>query len=162
MEVIRTVFIDGGSRGNPGESATGYIVLDDYGNEVFRKGRRIGVHTNNYSEYSSLIEALIYIKQNHKENAHKEIVINSDSELLVNQINNHYKVKSKNLLPLFHKAQKLLEVLPNVRIQYIRREQNRTADWIVNRILDNKPYRPVDRSQVGRSYGTAPEESPGS
>jgi len=149
--VIRTVYIDGGSRGNPGESAIGYVVFDNFGNEVYRKGKRVGVQTNNYAEYSALIEALVYIQRNRTENTFEEIVINSDSGLLVNQINNHYKVKSENLLPLFHKAKKLLEVLPNVRVEYIRRKQNRTADWIVNRILDNKPYRPVDRSQAGRS-----------
>ncbi len=160
--MIRTVYIDGGSRGNPGESAIGYVILDEHGNEVFRHGKKIGIHTNNYAEYSSLIEALIYIRQNRKDDNDSEIVINSDSNLVVNQINNRYRVKSKNLLPLFHKTQKLLDVLPKVRIQYIRREQNKTADWIVNRTLDSKSYRPVDRSQVVRSDGMAPEESPGS
>ncbi len=133
------IYIDGGSRGNPGDSAIGFIILDNRGNELFRYGKKIGYHTNNFAEYSALIEVLGYITENGflYQNA-DHIIIYSDSELLVNQIRGRYKVKSKNIIPLFQKVQKLMNKQKNIKIDHIKREKNKAADWIVNRILDGK------------------------
>ena len=133
------IYIDGGSRGNPGDSAIGFIILDNRGNELFRYGKKIGYHTNNFAEYSALIEVLGYITKNgflYQDADH--IIIYSDSELLVNQIRGRYKVKSKNIIPLFQKVQKLMNKQKNIKIDHIKREKNKAADWIVNRILDGK------------------------
>jgi ribonuclease HI len=133
------IYIDGGSRGNPGEGAIGFTVLNSENEEVFRFGKRIGPCTNNYAEYYALIEALEYIVKNCLSGC-KNVEIYSDSELLVKQINNVYKVKSGNLIPLFKKARDVFDNDGRIRIMHINREKNRTADWIVNRVLDEKPY----------------------
>ena len=55
-------------------------------------------------------------------------------------MNKIYKVKSGNLIPLFKKAGNVFDKDSRIRIKHINREKNRTADWIVNRVLDGKPY----------------------
>ena len=153
------IYIDGGSRGNPGESAVGFIIMDDTGKELFRYGKKIGYKTNNCAEYIALVEVLKYLKRyRHLFSKKESITIYSDSILLVNQINGYYKVKSKNIIPLYFDVQKLLNKRGNINIKFLNREKNKTADWIVNRVLNGKSYRPVDRSQKV----IPSEESPGS
>lgn len=133
------IYIDGGSRGNPGEGAIGFAVFNNENREVFRFGKKIGPCTNNYAEYNALIEALEYVVKN-RLSGNKNVDIYSDSELLVKQMNKLYKVKSGNLLTLFKKARHVIENDDRIRIMHINREKNRTADWIVNRVLDGKHY----------------------
>ena len=158
------IFIDGGSRGNPGKSAIGYVIFDEKDNELFRFGKEVGNQTNNFAEYSALLEVLEYLSDNNKIYKRKDqIVIYSDSWLVVNQVNGLYKVRSTNIIPLFQKIQRLLLIMRNISIKHIERENNKTADWIVNRVLDGKRYRPVDRSRKKILIkGLSSEESPGS
>jgi len=111
------IYIDGSSRGNPGPSriavvspTTGFRVIKDIGNG-----------TNNRAEYLALIYSLIYIKHLQPE---EKVTIKSDSALLVNQINGRYKVKSASIAPLYQKATRILQQLPNVKVQYVPREEN--------------------------------------
>jgi ribonuclease HI len=158
------IFIDGGSRGNPGICAIGYVIFDEQDNESFRFGKEVGNQTNNFAEYSALLEVLEYLSDNNKIYKRKDqIVIYSDSWLVVNQVNGLYKVRSTNIIPLFQKIQRLLLIMRNISIKHIERENNKTADWIVNRVLDGKRYRPVDRSRKKILIkGLSSEESPGS
>jgi len=152
-------YVDGGSRGNPGEAAIGFILINGEGRELYRFGKKVGICTNNAAEYLAIYELLKYIMEECPGNIRKEpITIYSDSELLVKQINGEYRVKNLKLIEMHKKVCAILEQLPCVNIKYLSRKENITADWIVNRVLDSKTYRPADRSQ---EY-SAPEESPGS
>ncbi len=113
------------------------VIYGDRGKELLRKGRRIGVATNNEAEYTALIEALQFLEKNHRS---KEAVIYTDSQLVVRQMHGEYRVKSPSLILLYNRARRLKEKLPLVRLMHIDRNRNKTADWIVNRVLDNKPY----------------------
>ena len=111
------VYVDGGCQGNPGpmriavvSPTTGFKVIKD-----------IGSGTNNRAEYLSLVYALIYIKHAHPK---EQVIIKSDSQLVVNQINGRYKVKSASVKPLYQKAISLLHELHNVKVAYIPREEN--------------------------------------
>ena len=130
-------YIDGGCRGNPGNGAVGYVVLED-GTELYRFGKKIGRCTNNVAEYSALIGVLEYLKTIPA--AGGSTTIYSDSELLVMQLTGKYRVKSDTLKPLYGQALKLLKEMKDVRLVHIRREKNKTADWIVNRVLDDGDY----------------------
>src|SRR5271157_328440 len=95
---------DGGSRGNPGPAAIGVIVRKD--EEILTKyTERIDDCTNNVAEYKALIKALELAQRFSKE----EVTCILDSELLVKQLLGEYQIKSKNLIPLFLKVQKLQE-----------------------------------------------------
>lgn len=136
------IYVDGGARGNPGPAAIGFVVFNDSQKELHRFGTRIGVRTNNYAEYCALIEALTYLTSKNSitetMSSHKPATIYSDSELIVRQMNGEYKVKDPKLIPLQKKARGLMGQLDTVRIHHVRRKDNRIADVIVNRVLDNQ------------------------
>jgi ribonuclease HI len=144
-------YIDGGCRGNPGNGAVGYVVLKD-GNELCRFGKKIGRCTNNVAEYSALIDALEYLKSKADEVSPADsgspaagnegpVTVYSDSELLIMQMTGRYRVKSGKLKPLYEKAQRLLKEMKYIRLVHIGREKNKTADLIVNRVLDDRDYK---------------------
>lgn len=127
--VVRT---DGASRGNPGASAAGYIVLQ--GNKIIKKGSKLlGNMTNNQAEYLALIFALENLK------TEDQIDLELDSELAVKQIKGEYKVKHKDIIPLHQKVKSLLEN-KDWTIKHIGRNLNKEADKLANIALDNINY----------------------
>ena len=85
------IYTDGGSRGNPGPSAAGFVLTDVSANQLAASGIYLGEGTNNTAEYTGILKAL----EAAKKLAAKNIEIFSDSELVVRQINGEYKVKWK-------------------------------------------------------------------
>ena len=124
--------IDGASRGNPGHAAYGVCVFDAAGAEVARIGEYLGRQTNNYAEYQGLIAALRWALDNGVE----ELMVRSDSQLLVRQMQGRYKVKSVTLRPLWQKASELAAALGNLHLEHVRRESNIEADSLANDVLD--------------------------
>jgi len=101
--------IDGASRGNPGPAAAGFTLADSAGTQLQAKAFFLGRATNNIAEYTSLVKALEAAKKIGAE----QLVVFSDSELLVRQINGQYKVKSEQIRPLFRQAVNLLGEFKN-------------------------------------------------
>jgi len=132
MEKIE-VFVDGGSRGNPGPAAVGFIINGKEYQEF------IGETTNNVAEYKAVILALKKIKHllGKEKLKNTEIVINSDSDLVVNQLNGKFKILEKELMPLFIEVWNLKFDFPHLKFNYIPREKNKRADELVNQALDN-------------------------
>jgi ribonuclease HI len=128
-----TANIDGAARGNPGPASYGVVVRKPDGTPLESLGKYIGRHTNNVAEYYALIAALDYAA------AHgiKRLRVQSDSQLIVNQIKGLYKVKHPDLRPLHERAKKQAAGLESFTIQYIPREQNREADAAANAALDS-------------------------
>lgn len=124
--------IDGGSRGNPGPGAAGFVLKDSGGNQLLAKGIVLGRTTNNVAEYSSLVKAL----EAAGELGAEQITVFSDSELLVKQINAQYRVKSKLIKPLYEQATNLLDGFKSWKVRHITRDKNKQADSLVNRALD--------------------------
>ncbi|MBZ9572894.1 ribonuclease HI family protein [Patescibacteria group bacterium] len=131
------IFIDGGSRGNPGPAAFGVVVAK--GGKVLKKySQYIGGATNNEAEYQGLIFALKKAKALFgKEKIKKiSIEIKSDSELLIKQMKGEYKIKNPKIQPLFLKAWNLKIDFKNLKFSLISRQKNREADRLVNEVLD--------------------------
>ena len=128
------VFTDGGARGNPGVAGYGVYIEDENKNTLFEEAKFLGIKTNNEAEYLGLIGALDWINYNARE---AEIEINSDSQLLVRQMQGKYKVKADNLKKLWLIAQSLCN---NKKIIFkeIRREYNFRADALANKAMDEK------------------------
>lgn len=124
--------IDGAARGNPGPASYGVVIRDGQGELVAKLKKYIGRMTNNIAEYYGLIAALDYA-QSHGIRA---LRVESDSELLVKQMQGQYKVKSEDLRPLFERAKKMSTALEIFRIDHVYREQNREADALANEALD--------------------------
>lgn len=127
------VYIDGASKGNPGESAYGIVIFKN-GRIFKKKGEYIGITTNNVAEYFSLIFALIECLNFEKD----EIEIKSDSQLLVHQINGKFKVKDEILKILHRIALSLISRYNNIKIVHIKREENEIADKLANSFIENK------------------------
>lgn len=128
------IWIDGGSRGNPGPAAIGVLMENDEGRVLGTVSRTIGVETNNVAEYNALLAGLELALQ--AEASHVEIV--SDSELLVKQMKGEYKVRNQGLMPLYAKARALAGGFPAFDIRHVGREDNCRADALVNKALDEQ------------------------
>ncbi|HUU15077.1 MAG TPA: ribonuclease HI family protein [Terriglobia bacterium] len=127
------LYIDGGSRGNPGPAAYAVVVKDAAGNPSTAFSKFLGPTTNNVAEYQGLLAGLDYALRHH----HTKAKVFSDSELLVRQIQGRYKVKSPDLKPLHERARGMIARLEAFSIEHVRREQNREADRLVNQALDD-------------------------
>jgi ribonuclease HI len=124
---------DGGSRGNPGPAAYGYVLEADDGTVLDARGEAIGTATNNVAEYSGLIAGL----ESALERGVEEVEVVSDSELLVKQMRGEYKVKNETLRELVDDANALADKLKRVTYTAVRREHNELADRLVNEALDS-------------------------
>ncbi|MHC4570617.1 MAG: phosphoribosylglycinamide formyltransferase [Planctomycetota bacterium] len=126
------VYTDGGSRGNPGPAAAGFIITNHAGSQLKANALFLGHTTNNIAEYTALVKALEAAKQIRA----KQLTVFSDSELLVKQINGQYKVKSEQIRPLFRQAVNLLDKFQNWKVQHITRDKNKEVDKLVNQALN--------------------------
>ncbi|OGZ17508.1 MAG: hypothetical protein A2Z78_00930 [Candidatus Nealsonbacteria bacterium RBG_13_36_15] len=132
------IYIDGGSRGNPGPSAIGILFCNQKGQKVKEYFEQIGEKTNNEAEYQACIFALQKFKALYGKKLSKntEIEIRSDSELLVKQLSGKYKVLDEKIQALFLKAWNLRLDFKKISFKLISREKNQEADRLVNEALD--------------------------
>jgi len=133
MELI-TIYTDGGSRGNPGPAGIG-VVIESNNRDTIEISEFVGEGTNNFAEYMAVVRALSWIKENVQNPV--EIKCFLDSQLVVEQLNQRYKLKNEGLKPLFWQARELIMDLGGkVSFTHIPREQNKRADFLVNKALD--------------------------
>lgn len=126
------LYCDGGSRGNPGPSASGFVLMDMNDHIINKNGLYLGVTTNNQAEYQSLkigLESALHIKAT-------IVNVYMDSMLVVNQMRGAYKVSNKDLIPIHNSVKELVTHFKKVNFQHVPREKNRAADSVVNEVLD--------------------------
>ncbi|HNQ51233.1 MAG: ribonuclease HI family protein [Candidatus Omnitrophica bacterium] len=124
------IYIDGASKGNPGPSGIGIIIMQD-GSVIRQIARFIGPATNNIAEYTALVHGLqegLLLKAD-------TVRIKSDSELLCRQMNKAYKVRNANIIGLYSQAERLLSGFKEVSIDHIPREQNAHADRLATQAV---------------------------
>ncbi|MFH0732205.1 MAG: ribonuclease HI family protein [Candidatus Omnitrophota bacterium] len=126
------LYIDGAARGNPGPAGVGIVISDAKGRVIETISKYIGENTNNVAEYTALVFGMDQLR---KIDA-KDIVINTDSELLAKQLGGEYKVKSPALKSLYDKVTQMLVSFDEVRINQIGREKNKQADELANQAID--------------------------
>lgn len=129
------LYCDGGARGNPGRAASGFVILNHLEQPVCQGGDYLGEATNNQAEYESLrrgLERAVSLGVN-------SLQVYMDSQLVVRQVRGEYRVKNPDLRRRHHSVLELISKLEQFTISHIPRELNRTADAIVNQVLDNNP-----------------------
>ncbi len=126
------IHIDGGARGNPGPAGAGVSICDASGDELFEAGYFLGRMTNNQAEYNALLRSLDIAEKLGGD----DLLIHSDSELMVKQINGEYRVRDTGLKPLFENAFDRLRTFRKYNLRHVRREQNRRADELANLAMD--------------------------
>lgn len=125
------LFTDGASKGNPGEAGIGICICDTQNNIIKEISKYIGRQTNNYAEYYALIEGLNACLKFKMMNVEAFL----DSELVVKQLSGEYKVRNKNIKPLYEKVVKLKSKFKTISFKHINRSLNKEADRLANEAL---------------------------
>lgn len=134
---VLVLHTDGASRGNPGEAGFGVHVATPTGETLAGLYGYLGEATNNVAEYEALLHGLRYALGQ----GAREVRIYSDSELVVRQIQGRYRVKHPDLVPRHREARRLIGRFASAEISHVRREDNREADRLANRALDERASR---------------------
>ena len=127
-----SLYCDGASRGNPGPSGAGVVILANNGEQIFELSRFLDNATNNEAEYKALIRGLSAAA----DVGIKRVQIFLDSELVVNQLLGTYKVRNPRLLKLFDEATSRLRLFDEYAIFHVGRELNQKADRLANEAID--------------------------
>lgn len=150
---------DGGSRGNPGVSGAGAVVIDASTGDILKQiSENVGIATNNVAEYSALIFALEAAFEIDPES---EVLVRMDSKLVVEQMSGRWKIKHPDMLALGARVQKLIAG-KSVEFVWIPREQNVLADELANKAMDGEPAvaaAAIEFNQAAPSSIRAPESS---
>ncbi len=125
-------FSDGGARGNPGPAGVGAVLFNEKNEIVEELSRYLGETTNNQAEYRALIMAL----EKAQALGATEMECYLDSELVVKQLNREYKVKNKDLAPLFLKVHNISLSFKKISFHHVPREKNSVADGLANQAMD--------------------------
>lgn len=123
---------DGGSRGNPGPAAYGFVLLRPDGSEAASVGEVLGSTTNNVAEYTGLIRGL----ECARELGVRNLDVRGDSELIVKQVRGEYRVKNEQLKPLHQQVMVLVSQFDSYSLEHVYRSDNAAADALVNEALD--------------------------
>jgi ribonuclease HI len=126
------LYADGGSRGNPGPSASGFVLYDMDDIVVKKAGIYLGITTNNQAEYLALKAGLEEAIKLQAETVHVYL----DSLLVVNQMKGIFKVKNRDLWPIHESIKQLTLRFKRVKFTHVPRELNKAADQMVNETLD--------------------------
>lgn len=129
-----SIYTDGASRGNPGRSSYGFVVFDENKKQIHKEGKYIGVNTNNFAEYTAVMEAYRYIEKNFKKDALLNFYM--DSRLVVEQLSGRFKVKAANLKPLIAQIKEFEGQYKQIFYKHIPRSENFLADHQANLALD--------------------------
>jgi ribonuclease HI len=131
---VTTVILhcDGAARGNPGPAGAGAIVTTPQGEVLAELAAGLGETTNNVAEYTAALLGL----ERCRELGAREVILRSDSLLLVQQLLGRYRVKSPNLKPLFERVRELAAGFERVRYEHVPRELNKDADRLANEGVD--------------------------
>lgn len=132
------IYTDGASRGNPGLSSYGFVVLDEEGKVLYEEGKYIGITTNNVAEYTAVLEALTCVREKFAKKEQVKIQFFMDSRLVVEQLSGRFKIKSPHLKPIVEKILILNLELGGAVFTHVPREKNYQADKLANIALDNR------------------------
>jgi len=137
-----TIFSDGGSRGNPGPSAAGYVIINSRQEVIAEGGEYLGITTNNQAEYQGVRLGL----EKALELGYKRVDFKIDSMLVVNQMKGQYKIKNRELWPINERIRVLMTKFDRVTFTHVNREFNKLADGMVNKTLDEHKRHPQGRT----------------
>lgn len=126
------VACDGAARGNPGPAGIGVVVVTTRGKVLAEIARGIGEATNNVAEYTAVIEGLTRAA----ELGADDVLVRSDSHLVVEQLSGRYRVKNPTLRRLHEDVRKIASGFRRIRYEHVPRERNRDADRLANRGVD--------------------------
>lgn len=123
---------DGASRGNPGEAGAGAVLYED-DKEIWTISRYLGKQTNNYAECFAMV---LGIEEAHSRGI-RNLRVEGDSMLIINQLNRKWKIKNKDLKILHLSIAIPLKSFDTITFNHICRKYNTRADELANLSLNN-------------------------
>lgn len=131
---------DGGSRGNPGPTASAYIIENSGGEILDQGGEYLGDFlTNDVAEYYGVLLGL----RAAADIGARNVSFYSDSLMVVDQLNGMFHVKELDR-KIYDEIKYLVHRFDHVGFHHVHREYNRSADALVNQILDK--FAPKNRN----------------
>lgn len=133
-----TIHTDGGSRGNPGPAALGYVIEIPKKQKI-AEGEYLGETTNNVAEYTAILRSLQKVVEILGEQQTKKVQIKLylDSELAQRQLTGVYKVKNAGLKPIAQQIWNIEKKFDTIEYNHVKRAFNKEADAQVNKALDD-------------------------
>jgi len=99
---------------------------------VDRIARGIGIATNNVAEYTAALEGL----KRASELGATDVLLRSDSKLLIEQLSGRFRVKNPTLQRLYTEVRATAKAFARVNYEHVPREKNKEADRLANRGVD--------------------------
>lgn len=130
------IYSDGGSRGNPGNAAYGWLLFDPNNKLVTFDAKYLGIATNNLAEYEGILAAIRFVSKNKAKLGISNLLCHLDSELIVKQLNGEYSVKDATLKNYYLEIKELVKNIDTVEFKHVERKLNAHADKLVNVTLD--------------------------
>ncbi len=130
-----TIYTDGASRGNPGNASYGFAVLNEANEIIYQEGKKLGIQTNNYAEYTAVKRAFEFLLKSYP--LVDEIELRADSKLVIEQLSGRFKIKNEYLKVIFLEIKSLCQSFKKISFQHVPREQNTLADRMANLALDS-------------------------
>jgi ribonuclease HI len=124
---------DGAARGNPGPAGAGAVVVAEDGAVLAEVAEGLGETTNNVAEYTAAIRGL----EEAERLGAREVLLRSDSLLMINQLTGRFRVKTAHLRPLHDRVRELVRAFDRVDFEHVRRERNVEADRLANQGVDH-------------------------
>lgn len=129
MTSYYSLYFDGASKCNPGLSGCGCVIYNQLGEEMYNDNKFIGsMETNNVAEYCGLILGLQLAIQHNITHLH----VYGDSNLIINQMNGIWKIKSTNLRRYYEEAISLAKLYEHISFVHVKRNMNQRADYLAN------------------------------
>ena len=128
-----TINVDGASRGNPGPSGIGYVIHDNTGKIIERKGEFIGFATSRVAEYYAMRKGI----ERAIELGYKTVRFMSDSLMVVNQLDGIFRIKNQDTMPVYQDIQSKLGNFDAVSFTHVPRSENTIADSEANAAIDS-------------------------
>lgn len=137
------LYFDGASRGNPGPAS--YGVWSPSGATA---SGAIGTATNNVAEWRGFLAALDLALAS----GATDVEIRADSQLVLRQFSGEYRMKASHLAAYLREAREKARRLSSLRVAHVPREENREADALANRALDEA----AEKARLVRNARTRP------
>lgn len=131
-DVFFTLYIDGASRGNPGHSGVGFVIVDNKEEIYAKDGKYIGITNSALAEY----QALRYGLERAINLGIKKIICKGDNLMVINQMNNLYEISDRNIWPIHERIVELMKLIKVEKFIHIDRNFNRVADSEANAAID--------------------------
>lgn len=142
-----TLYFDGASRNNPGESACGVVVYkgDNLAADLYHyMGEGYG---NNMAEYQALILGLQLVQKVFDDV--EVLVCRGDSLVVIQQMKDLWAIRNKTLIDFYVLAQTAAEEFDNISFEHVQRDANSKADLLANKgIVMKKAFTRTYKTEI--------------